>query len=107
MPKVFQVIATRRDDMSDHCIAMRSTDEAATALAGEYAEALKADHIRCFVRASNMTHGEITAIVTHWGREDAAKGESRKGTAGWPETWARAYRNGFDSVNPVTGQGRA
>ena len=98
MPTVFQVVATRRRDLSDHCIAMRSAPERARALAAQYATALTADHVRVYVKPTPMTAADIAAVITGWGREDAASGEPRSGMEEWPGPWVNAYRLGFDAA---------
>lgn len=97
MPTVFQVVATRRRDLSDHCIAMRSSAERAEQVAKQYAAVLSSDHVRCRVKAVPMTAADIAAVVTEWGREDAASGEPRSGMEDWPGPWVNAYRLGFDA----------
>lgn len=74
---------------------MRSSELAARKLTEQYSVVLKADHVRCTVRAVDMTAADIAAVITQWGREDAASGEPRSGMDEWPGPWVNAYNAGF------------
>lgn len=100
MRRLFQVITTRRSDLSNHCVAIRISIEQAQRAAKQFSVVLKNESIRCFIREVDMTNDDILNIVREWGRNDAASGFApRDELKTWGSEFIAAYWQGFNAVS--------
>lgn len=95
MSAAFLLIATRRSDLTDHTIAIRTTKEMADRDRRTLAVALAADHVRVLVKPVNLDGEAIAAIVRKWASEDKASNAPRSGLDDWPRSWRAIYLEAF------------
>ncbi len=91
----FLLIATRRSDLTDHTVGIRTTREMADRDRKTLAVTLVADHIRVMVKAVNLDGNGIVAIIRQWAIEDKASGLPRSGLDDWPAKWRAIYLEAF------------
>jgi hypothetical protein len=97
MSIVFQVIATHRNNLTEHCIAMRSSPEAARKISIQCIKDLQTQYIRVYTKPVSMTTNDIIQVIIQWGKDDANNGEPRPGLEQWPPQWMEAYQQGYNT----------
>ncbi len=99
MRQIFQVFTTHRNDLSDHCIAIRTSFEQAQLAIKQFSQVLKNESIRCYIVKTNMTDDDILNIVRQWGYDDAISGfVPRDELKNWGSEFVAAYLQCFNAT---------
>lgn len=91
----FAVFATRRADLSEWIVSLVSTEALARVVGWRTLEDMPWV-VRCRVKKVYLTRREVFAVVTEWGRTDAARGRPISDADRLPppfrEVYLRSYR---------------
>ncbi|MBN9519774.1 hypothetical protein J0H58_14830 [bacterium] len=90
----FAVFATRRADLGEWIVSLVSTEALARVVGWRTLEDMPWV-LRCRVKKVYLTRAQVFAVVTEWGRTDAARGRPMGAAEAIPEPYRQVYLDGY------------